>query len=308
MKKAVKYIVEVPGSSGNFGCGYDVLAAALNICNRFEFTIQSGSSGLDITTSGFGAGKLPADSSNIIFKSALSVWKKKKFDYRKLGAISIKAVNKIPLMKGMGSSATARVAGVLFANEAAGLGMDEHEILGLIAKDEGHYDNAAASLLGGVVICDPDRGTAVTIGRSIKNPLCIVVPDIDVSTAKARKMLPAKYALRDAVFNLSRAAALVDGIYRGRIEPFMFEDKIHTPHRKKLIKGFDSVEKAALGSGAKGVFISGSGSSVGALAENLPTAKKLARAMKRAFALHGVKSEAFITGIRARGAVINKHK
>ncbi|PIX15044.1 MAG: homoserine kinase [Elusimicrobia bacterium CG_4_8_14_3_um_filter_50_9] len=304
MKKAVKYIVDVPGSSGNFGCGYDVLAAALKIHNHFEFTLDAGSSGLAVSISGFGKGEIAEDASNIIFRTALPVWKKKSFNYRKLGRVSIKAVNRIPIMKGLGSSATARVAGALFANEAAGLGMDNNELLAVIAGEEGHYDNAAASLLGGVVICNPDRGVARRVARQITKPLCIVVPDINVSTSKARKMLPAKYSMGDVVFNLSRAAAIIDGIYRGRFEPFMFEDRIHTPFRKKLIKGFDSVEKAALGAGALGVFISGSGSAVGAVAQNAREAAKIARAMKKAFAAVRVKAAVFVTGISPRGAVI----
>jgi len=306
MRKAVRYIVEVPGSSGNLGCGFDVLAAALDIRNRFEFMVVPGGFALNIKTAGFGAGTLPANSLNAVWRSALAVWKKTGFNYKKIGRVSIKAVNRIPLMKGMGSSATARVAGALFANEISGAEMDKSYLLEIIAKQEGHYDNAAASLLGGIVVCAPDIGRAVSLGRSIKNPLIIAVPDINVSTDKARKVLLSKYTVKDAVFNLSRVAALVDGIYKDRVEPFMFEDKIHTPHRKKLIKGFDGVKTAALKSGASGVFISGSGSSVGALAQNVKGAAKIARVMKKAFALRGVKCEVIITRVAPRGAEIKK--
>ncbi len=306
MKKAVKYIVEVPGSSGNFGCGFDVLSAALDVRNRFEFTVVPGDFGIDVKILGFGAGTLPENSSNAIWRAALAVWKKTGFNYRKIGCVTIKALNRIPLMKGMGSSATARVAGVLFANEISRAGMDKSALLEIVAKLEGHYDNAAASLLGGIVICAPDIGRAVSLGRSIKKPLCIAVPDIDVSTDKARKILPENYTGEDAVFNLSRISALIDGIYKGRVEPFMFDDKIHTPYRKKLIKGFDGVKTAALKSGALGVFISGSGSSVGALAKDAECAGKIARAMKKAFASRGVKCEVIITRVAERGAVIRK--
>ncbi|MBA3065080.1 homoserine kinase [bacterium] len=306
MKKAVKYIVEVPGSSGNFGCGFDVLAAALDVGNRFEFTVKPGDFALDIKISGFGAGILPDNSSNAIWQSALALWRKTGFNYKKIGSVSIKTLNRIPLMKGMGSSATARVAGALFANEVSGAGFDKSAVLEIVAAQEGHYDNAAASLLGGIVICDPSGGKALTLSRGIKNPLCIAVPDIDVSTDKARKILPKNYTREDVVFNLSRISALIDGIYRGRVEPFMFDDRIHTPYRKKFIKGFDSVEKAALKNGAIGVFISGSGSSVGAIAKDAKCAGNLARAMKKAFASRGVKCEVIITSIAALGAEIKK--
>jgi len=308
MRKSVKYIVEVPGSSGNLGCGFDVLSAALDMRNRFEFTVAPGEPGLDIQILGCGAGELPEDSKNAIWKSAIALWKKTGFNYKKLGRVVIKAVNRIPLMKGMGSSATARVAGVLFANEISRAGFDKSVLLEIVAKQEGHYDNAAASLLGGIVVCAPDLGRAVSLSRSVKNPLIIAVPDINVSTDKARKILPKTYTIKDAVFNFSRVAALVDGIYKNSVEPFMFEDKIHTPYRKKLIKGFDGVKFAALNNGASGVFISGSGSSVGAFAKSVKGAAKIARAMKTAFASRGVKCEVIITRVAPRGAVIKKIK
>ncbi|MEA2082242.1 MAG: homoserine kinase [Elusimicrobiota bacterium] len=306
MKKAVKYIVDVPASSGNFGCGYDVLAAALDVRNRFEFTVVPGVFSLDIKVRGYGAGQLAENSSNALWRAALAVWRKKGFDHKEIGRVSIKAVNRIPLMKGMGSSATARVAGALFANEISGAGMDKPDLLRIAAKMEGHYDNAAASLLGGIVICAPDRGCARRLRAIIKNPVCIAVPDIDVSTDKARKILPKNYTAKDVVFNLSRISALIDGIYNGCVEPFMFEDKIHTPYRKKFIKAYDSVKAAAVRNGAAGVFISGSGSSVGAIAKDAKCAGKTARAMKRAFAGEGVKSGVFITRVARRGAEIKK--
>jgi len=311
MKKnrELKMTVVSPGSSGNLGCGFDALGAALEIKNSFIFKVRAGQKpGVKIKVSGCGKGVLPEDKRNAVWQSAVAIFHKVHFDYKNLLGVEIEAKNNIPLMRGLGSSASARVAGAVFANEISGGILEKKELLKIVARLEGHYDNAAASLFGGITVTVPllegkERGIQVVlIKKGLKSCLVFAVPEFTVSTWKARKMLPKKYSAPDAIFNISRAAALVDGLYKGALRPYMFEDRIHTPYRKKLIKGFESVRKKALEAGSLGVFISGSGSSVGAFASSRKNALKIGRAMKKAFASAGVKSEILITRISEKGA------
>jgi len=306
MQKIKKFIIDAPASSGNLGCGFDVLSAALDIRNRFIFTVSPGKFSLKIRVSGSIVG---LSGRNTVWKSALSVFKKRNFPYKKLGRVEILEENRIPRMKGLGSSAAARLAGAFFANEVSGKKLNKIDILKIVAASEGHYDNASASLFGGITITVPLKGVSVanygveviSIKNRMKNPICLAVPGFCVNTDKARGILPDRYSKEDVIFNLSRISSLLAGIYSGKIRPFMFEDRVHTPFRKKLIRGFDDVKKASLGAGALGVFISGSGSSVGAVAKDKKNAGKIARAMKKAFAGRGIKSSVIITKIADEG-------
>ncbi|MCD6412728.1 MAG: homoserine kinase [Elusimicrobia bacterium] len=307
MKKR-KFIFEIPGSIGNFGCGFDVLGAAVEIKNRFVFEVAGGNFSVDIKVKGYGKNILENSANNPVWKSAEKVFRKIGFSYRNLGKIEILEENAIPLKKGLGSSATARLAGAFFANEVSGRKLGKNEILEIVAKMEGHFDNAAASLFGGIVI-STQVGRNIEISRlkkAVKNPVVIAVPALEISTDEARKILPKNYAREDVVFNLSRVASLIHGLNRGDVFPFMFEDKIHTPFRKNLIKGFDEVKKAAISSGAKGFFICGSGPSLGVLAPSRIAAKKLSLIMKKAFSKKGIRSEILITRICEEGITIRK--
>lgn len=328
MQKVKKIVIEVPASTGNLGCGFDVLSAALDIKNRFIFTVSPGKFSLKIRVSGsvprdvpLRAGFAPRwtgknivalSGKNTVWKSALAVFKKRNFPYKKLGQVEILEENRIPRMKGLGSSAAARLAGAFFANEVSGKKLNKIDILKIVGDAEGHYDNASASLFGGITITVPlgkvcpalackSGVEVISIKNRMKNPICFAVPDFCVSTNKARRILPDKYSKEDVIFNLSRISSLLAGIYSGKIRPFMFEDRIHTPFRKKLIHGFDDVKKASLDAGALGVFISGSGSSVGAIAKDRKNAGEITRAMKKAFAGRGIKSSVIITKIANEG-------
>ncbi|MFH1957040.1 MAG: homoserine kinase [bacterium] len=301
-----KIIVEVPASSGNLGCGFDVLSAALNIKNRFVFCISPGLFSLKIKVSGFGKESVALSAKNIVWKAALSVFRKTGFSYKNLGQIKILEENRIPLMKGLGSSASARLAGAFFANEVSGKKLGNLDILKIVASAEGHYDNASAALFGGIAISVPagKNVEVIPLKNKLKNPICLAVPEIDISTDESRRILPDKYSKKDVIFNLSRISSLLAGIHAGNVRPFMFEDMLHTPFRKKLIPGFDEVKKAALGAGACGVFISGSGSSVGAVAKDMKNAGKISGAMKKAFGRRGIKSSVIITKIANEGIKI----
>jgi len=301
-----RIIIEVPASSGNLGCGFDVLSAALNIKNKFVFGISPGRFSLKIKVSGFGKESISLSAKNIVWQAAVSVFRKKSFPYKNLGQIEILEENRIPLMKGLGSSAAARLAGAFFANEVSVKKLGNLAILKIVASAEGHYDNASASLFGGIAISAPAGKNieVIPLKSKLKNPICLAVPDINISTDKARGILPDKYSGKDVIFNLSRISSLLAGIHAGSVRPFMFEDRVHTPFRKKLIPGFGKVEKAALAAGALGVFISGSGSSVGAVAKDKKNAGKIVRAMKKAFAARGINCETLITKIADRGITI----
>jgi len=303
-----KFVIEVPASSGNLGCGFDILSAAVDIVNTFEIEIKPGKFSLNITPSGENADIVERGKNNIFWKAALVVFKKVKFDYRKLERINVKINIKTPLMRGLGSSGTAHLAGAFFANEVSGRKLGKLEILKICAHLEGHYDNVASSLYGGIVLTVvlKDRVNVYPIRGKFNYPLTIAIPEIIVNTKSSRGSLPEVYSKRDVIFNLSRVASLMYGILEKGLESFMFEDRIHTPYRKKFIKGFDEMKKMVEKAGAKGFFISGSGSSVVAVAKNKKDAKTFKEMFEKFFKKLKIPCRVIITKVRDKGVVI-KH-
>ena len=234
----------VPGSSANLGPGFDVLAAALDlkltveVCDTGEFRLLT-----DL--------RLRRDRNNLIVRAFERLLPADRFEFRVSSAI--------PLSGGMGSSAAGVVAGLLAADHLAGGGAD---LLALATAIEGHPDNVAASLLGGLVICD---GTDV---RRLEMPAeleaILVIPRQPVRTAAAREALPAQVPLGDAVRNLAQIAKLSAGLATGDWELISggLDDRLHQPHRAHLYPRSAAIVTRAAEHGALGATISGAGPAV----------------------------------------------
>ena len=234
----------VPGSSANLGPGFDVLAAALDlkltveVCETGEFRLLT-----DL--------RLRRDRNNLIVRAFERLLPADRFEFRVSSAI--------PLSGGMGSSAAGVVAGLLAADHLAGGGAD---LLALATAIEGHPDNVAASLLGGLVICD---GTDV---RRLEMPAeleaILVIPRQPVRTAAAREALPAQVPLGDAVRNLAQIAKLSAGLATGDWELISggLDDRLHQPHRAHLYPRSAAIVTRAAEHGALGATISGAGPAV----------------------------------------------
>jgi len=308
MIKKVK--VKVPATSANLGSGFDVLGVSLNLFNEVHFEVGYGGDvkkkGVDIRIAGEGAGVLPEGAGNIIFKAAKKIFDKRsfKFDY-----CCIKAVNRIPLARGLGSSSSAILAGMLAANSVCGNHYKKGEILNFAAHMEGHPDNVAPALYGGFCITvKTDSGIEVISLKPPKDLCCVLcVPDFKVSTKKARRLLPGKVSHKDAVFNVSRVALLVGILENHRLEllNLAMDDKLHQPYRRRLIPGLNQVFGAAKKAGAYGAALSGAGPCVTAFCRRgKKKAISVGKNMVMGFRRAGVKSNFRILDFEVKGAKV----
>ena len=302
--------VRVPGTSANCGPGFDSLGLACNLYNDLELTLKR-EPGLDIWISGEGAENIPCDESNIVWQSIQYLLKNSGNDGDFRGA-KIVMENKVPLSRGLGSSATAIVAGLKAANVLIGNRYNRHELLQLATDIEGHPDNVAPAIYGGFTVSTMTDGKVecYALTPKLRLQLVVAVPDFYLSTRDARAVLPATVERKDAVFNISRAAMLVAALCRGN-ERFLataFDDALHQPYRAKLIPGMYDVFQAAKSAGALGANLSGAGPCLIAyVPERLHLADKVGIAMQEAFKAHKVEAKILNLKLDTRGAHIINH-
>ncbi|MBE8953347.1 MAG: homoserine kinase, partial [Quinella sp. 1Q7] len=292
-----RVVVRVPGTSANCGPGFDCLGVATTIYNYIDLTLLR-SSRLTVEASGEGADKIPLGKKNLTWQAIRRLLQEvgRADDFK--GAI-IRTKNNVPLSRGLGSSSTAIVAGLTAANEILGAPLDKNGLLKLATEIEGHPDNVAPAIFGGFTVSVMSGGDVQTFSfmPRIKLKLIVTVPDFELSTRLARKVLPKNVALKDAIFNVSRASMLVAALVKGREDllPFAFDDALHQPYRQKLVPGMTEVFTAARAAGALGAAISGAGSCLIAFTSaGGGLEQKIATAMTEAFTAHGVKSRALI--------------
>ncbi len=288
--------IRVPATVANLGAGFDVLAAAVGVCAEITLaparSPQVAVTGVDV----------PQDSSNLIYRSAAAVAQRVGY----AGSFALQAHSPIPLRSGLGSSAAAIVGGAVAASRLLGDPLGADELLRIATELEGHPDNVAAALLGGVVVVTRDDAVMRWARILPGFPLAVVLvtPALQVETAAARAVLPRQVSLEDAVYNLGHAGLLLIALAQGRPELLRhaLTDRLHQPYRRHLVPGFDKVTAAATGAGAYGAVLSGSGPTVAALAPPA-SAQGVGEAMVEAFQRAGVGSRAIVTGIEAQGAL-----
>ncbi|MBD2188667.1 homoserine kinase [Pseudanabaena mucicola] len=278
--------VSVPATTGNLGPGFDCLGAALSLYNRFEFSLADR---LTITASGEGADKVERDETNLVYQAIAKVYQH--ID-RPIPAIAFHTDTAIPLSRGLGSSATAIVGGIVGANLLAGAPLERHELLDLAIAMEGHPDNVAPAMLGGCQLMASNQAEGwefCDLGWSAEIAIAVAIPDFELSTAEARKVLPKQVSMADAIFNASHLALLSHGIQSGNASWLRagLQDRLHQPYRQSLIKGMAEVQAAALASGAYGMVISGAGPTLLSLAP-VGTIEVVASAMQQAWSALGV--------------------
>lgn len=304
--------VRVPATVANFGPAFDAFAIAVTLYN--EVTLDRAAAGR-VEIDGEGQRDLPVDSSNLVARAASEV-------ARRAGrgdAFAVRCSNRIPIGRGLGSSAAAIVGGAVAANELLGRPLRPDDLLDLAWRLEGHPDNVAAALFGGgVLTCAPALnpsdarvlGTDGRIGWTRIDPswtaaLIVAVPGFAVSTVTARAALPAHVPLRDAAANVGRTAWLVTALLTGRTELLStaMDDSLHQPYRKPLVPGLDDVFAAARSAGAYAAALCGSGPSVIAVAP--PEVAELAgQKMVEAFSQAGSEARYLVLDIDKRGAIV----
>jgi len=210
--------VETPASSANLGPGFDSIGMALGVWDRCVATVRA-EPGLTVTAEGEGAGAVPLDASHLIYRTIVRTWDE--LGVPAPAGLSLTCTNAVPHGRGMGSSATAIVTGIVAAQALCGAGewfgrFDPGFVNDLAARLEGHPDNASASVFGGATVSwsdDPAAGTT-TVSLAVHPSIVPVVfaPEVQLSTAKARSVLPAHVRLSDAAANSGRAALLVHAL------------------------------------------------------------------------------------------------
>lgn len=298
--------VQVPATTANLGPGFDCLGMALDLYTTV--VVERRDKGLVINVEGEGAEAIPRTTSNLVLRAVHLV-----FDHCGLPncGLSLCECNRIPLARGLGSSAAAVVAGLLAGSALAGLRLDHASLLALARRLEGHLDNCAAALLGGMVItAGPEDGKsdheAVPWIRLRCPPGLVVVaasPEFTLATAAARRVLPDYVSLADATFNLSRVALLVAALSTGRMDLLRtaMQDRLHQSYRGRLVPGLERALAAGLDAGAWGTALSGAGSSVVALTDE-EHSSRVGDSLQAAFAWEGVKARIFVLRPAEEGA------
>ena len=258
--------VTVPATTANIGVGFDCLGAALSMSNEFQFTKVNTHTKLKITVEGEEAHQVGTGQSNLIYRSILYL-------YHKLEQIppnlEIMVRLGVPLSRGLGSSATAIVGGLLGANSLAGNPFSTSQIMQMAIAIEGHPDNVVPALLGNCLLSvkEDERWQICSIAWHQDLIPVVAIPNFELSTKEARSVLPAEYSRSDAIFNISRMGLLIRGLETNNGEwlKTALADKLHEPYRQQLITGYQEVRQAAMTAGAYGMVISGAGPTLLAL-------------------------------------------
>ncbi|MEL7310723.1 MAG: homoserine kinase [Pseudomonadota bacterium] len=301
-----------PASIGNLGVGFDVLGLAIEGPGdtvRCEITDGSGCE-IESIVGDAVAGDvscLPVDASkNTASIAAEHLWA----EHGNGRGIRLSLQKGTPLASGMGSSAASAVAAVMAVNALIDSPLPKHALLPYalagetVASGAVHADNVAPSLFGGLILCPPKSLPSV---RQLPVPeglsSVLVHPQLHVETAAARAILAAHVALRDAIEQAANLATLIDAAHTNDALAFATSavDRIVEPQRKQLVKGFDSVQQAAMASGALSCSLSGSGPSVFALCR-ANDANVVAEAMVAAFAASNVSARAWRSSLQSAGA------
>ena len=304
----ISITVKAPSSTANLGPGFDVFGLAVDAFFD-EITLTKKKSGISIITEDDIPTNPDSNTAGLVVKNMI-----KKFKIK--DGIEIKIKKGVPAGFGMGSSAASAAATVVAFDKMYGLKLDENILVEFAGYGEKasagsiHYDNVAASVLGGFVIVRTNPLNVIKIEPPMNLRMCIAVPKLVVPKKKtkvSRGVLPKKVSLIDSVANLSNAAAIVAGFMKKdpKLIGDSIKDVIVEPARQHMIPGFAKVKENALKAGALGVTISGAGPSVIAFSESSADLKKISLAMSKGFASANIKCQTVICK-PSKGAVVIK--
>ncbi len=292
--EATAVTIRVPATSANIGTGFDCLGLALDLFASVTVTFSEA---------------VQPPTNDVGEKMVLSA---ARAAYERIGraspaGLAARYTVAIPLGRGLGASAVARVAGILAANEREGHPLDEDACLALATDLEGHVDNACPALFGGVQACvETDEGFARVRCRYPSDlQIALLIPDHSMPTKEARRLLPDSYSRQDAIHTSSRLALLVAALAAGRADLLdeATQDRFHQPQRSALFPPLYDVFAAAKGAGAHAAWLSGAGSSVAAFASE-ETSREVARAMLNTLQGAGMSGRTLVTRIAASGAEV----
>ncbi len=247
--------LKIPATSANLGAGFDALGLALSYYN---YVNMEEAEGCCITS--LDGSDVPSDESNLIYHTAKTIYEICGKDFK---GLKIEQTNNIPMARGLGSSSACIIAGLLGANRLMGNPLSQDEMVDLSAQIEGHPDNTAPALLGGIVTAVFDGKRVHWVKQEVFTTLkfIAVIPDFELKTEKARACLPKQIAHSDAVYNLSRAALFSASLLTRKYENLRtaVDDKLHQPYRMELIPYGKDIFDIAYANGAYASYMSGAG-------------------------------------------------
>jgi homoserine kinase len=296
--------VVAPATTANLGPGFDCLGLTLDLWNVATFTL--GGEGIEVRIAGEGSDVLPRDAGNLMVRA-----------FRRLldevgapmpAGLRIDCEVAVPLASGLGSSASATAAGLLAANEFLGRPVDAGTILALATEVEGHPDNVAAALDGGLVVVVNGEDGLLTERIEVRPiEVALAVSQLDYTTTASRAELPTYVALADAVYNMGRAALVVEALRRGDLELLgkAMDDRLHQALRLEHMPGGMAAMAAAREAGAAAVAVSGSGPSLIAFPAPGAAVHDVAAAMVDALARVGVSARPFTLATTDRAAEVS---
>jgi homoserine kinase len=290
--------IRVPASSANLGPGFDSFAVALPLLAEFDlraartWSVSAADDGV------------PQGEDNLFVVAARAA---AKAAGESVPPQHVEQRSTIPVARGLGSSAAAIVGGAVAANAILGEPLDRRSLLRVASEVEGHADNVAAALYGGLTVALPDDdgpvATRIAFPRTWR--VCVFIPGTALQTGKARDILTAQVSRADAVFNLAHAAALVAAILRsdGALLAIAMNDRLHQAARTSLVPALGEIIAAARAAGAFGAALSGAGPSIIAIAP-VRLAPRVVSAMEETAIAHGVGGRGRVLRVRAAGAQV----
>ncbi|HTP00451.1 MAG TPA: homoserine kinase [Anaerolineales bacterium] len=292
----MKIQVKVPATTANLGPGFDALGLALDLWNEAIFESNPrGASGIAVTIEGEGASTLPVSAENAVVEAALTMFERAG---RTCNGFRLHCINRVPLSSGLGSSSAAMLTGMLGANVLLENPFNDEQVLKCAIEAEGHPDNVAPAMLGGLVasIVYEERVISIKLpARANRGPIhaTVVLPDFDFPTKHAREILPKQVSRQDAIYNISRAVMVTEALRTGDLGLLgkAMNDTLHQPYRMPLIPGAQAAMEEARGAGAAAVALSGAGPSLIAFAPKREPA--IGAAMQRAFESAGLAARIF---------------
>jgi homoserine kinase len=285
-----KVCVKVPASTANLGPGFDCLGLALNLYAWIEmdFAIKT-----KVSLYGKQMLGIPLDKSNLIYQVAQMVFAEAGVSHPE---IEIAMYSEIPLTRGLGSSASTIIGGMVAANALISNALSNDKIFQMATQLEKHPDNVGASLFGGFIVASWDgvRAECIRIAPHERLEVLVAIPEFQLSTEIARHALPKDVLLKDAVFNLSHSSMLVAALCCGQLEMIRhaMQDVLHQPYRAAFIPGMTTILREATEHGALGVALSGAGPTLLALVDKKSHEKAtLAKFMQDTFLKEDIRAK-----------------
>ncbi|WP_025027394.1 homoserine kinase [Caldalkalibacillus mannanilyticus] len=302
-----RMIVRVPASTANLGSGFDSIGIALQLYLTLEVEKAEKThfvwKGKDLE------GLEISEEDNLILQAILRLYS---LCNQNPPQLRIEVSSEIPLTRGLGSSASAYVGGLVIANELLGHPFTIEELLWLATEEEGHPDNVGASLLGGVVMASVDWDQKKVVYHKQSFPIqwkwIAAIPSYTLSTALARNLLPEQYPKQDAIYNLSRYGMLVSSLMTGNRAGMKMglQDALHQPYRSQLIPGFEELLRRQDELNMIGFVISGAGPTVLGLMEEVEDHEQVVNEMRNVMTIAGHTVEVFPLAVDQEGFSVQR--